>query len=95
MEKLRRSVVLASKGSGTPAKPRIPDADIDAVVGRILSEVRGEVRVTSGQLSAAALRVLKEWNSLAFLQYASVAKRFGHVSDYLTEAEALEASRVL
>lgn len=63
---------------------------IGALVAAIIEDVRGQPLVTSGQLSAASLRVLRAACPLAFIRYAVVAKKYSTRDAFMGDCEGLD-----
>jgi len=106
-DKLRRSIRYAAK-----KKPRAEEEAADAlfgdqILGQVLSAVRYQRLVTSGQLATEIMRVLRPTSrdrvrkglttgerQLAYLRVASTAKNYTRVEDFAVEARGLlEAMR--
>jgi transcriptional regulator NrdR family protein len=87
LQKLERSIGVASKGCGDSEAVRRFASD---VADKVRTELQGQPLVTSGQLAAEVLRVLRRRDPIAYLRYASTAKNFGDPSDYDDEAAGLE-----
>ncbi len=91
--KMERSVGLASKGRGGS------DAEVREFALRVADAVEQELSdqalVTSGQISAQILRVLRNADHIAAIRYASTAKRFSSVEDYEIEALGLRGTKTL
>jgi len=62
---------------------------LGAIVAAVLDEVRGQPTVTSGQLSAAAMRVLRAVAPFAFFRFASVAKKYAAADAFAEEYAGL------
>ncbi|WP_298381678.1 ATP cone domain-containing protein [Ferrimicrobium sp.] len=82
--KLERSIGICSKGRGSSTSVRDLATEITRDVELELSE---QSVVTSGQLAAETIRVLRTRDPIAAIRFASTAKQFVSVEDY--EAEAL------
>jgi len=85
--KLEAGIRDAAEGRGTPERP----------VWRLATDVASEVEralgdqpvVTSGQIAAEVMRSLRHNEPIAYLRYASTAKRYATPEDYHDEAVAL------
>jgi transcriptional repressor NrdR len=92
-QKLERSVGLASKGRGRS------DAEVRAFALKVADDAEealsDQALVTSGQVSAEILRVLRDTDHIAAIRYASTAKRFSSVEDFETEALGLRGAKTL
>jgi transcriptional regulator NrdR family protein len=86
--KLERSIDLVSKGRGTGEEVRRFAAVVADDVERALGD---QPVVTTGQIAAEVLRSLRTRDPIAYLRYASTAKRFSTPEDYEAEALALRA----
>lgn len=90
LEKLERSIGLAAKGRGAN------DLAVRRFAGQVAQDVRRALSeqplVTSGQIAAEILHVLRKRDHIAFLRYASTAKDYRAVGDYETEAVALRGT---
>jgi transcriptional regulator NrdR family protein len=86
-KRLERSIGLAAKGRG------ISDAAVAQFARQVSDDVQealgDQAIVTSGQLAAEILHVLRRRDHVAFLRYASTAKRYLSPEDYETEAVTL------
>jgi transcriptional repressor NrdR len=86
IKKLERSIGVASKGRGS-------DKEVERlaayVAARAAFELQGQAIVTSQQIAAEVLKVLKERDALAYLRYASAVKRYRSVDDFWLDALGL------
>jgi transcriptional repressor NrdR len=87
-EKLARSIGIAAKGRGEEVDVR---RLAQRVTTRVEQELRGQAVVTSQQVAAEALKVLREHDRLAYLRYASIVKRYQSVDDVWLDALGLDA----
>lgn len=55
----------------------------------VLGELAGQERVSTFQLASAVMDTLRRVDDIAFLRYASIAKRFSTVRAFVEEAEGL------
>lgn len=62
---------------------------LGAIAAAVLDDVRGQPIVTSGQLSAAALRVLRSVSPLGYLRFSIVAKGYSGTQAFLDECDGL------
>lgn len=86
-DKLAFSIALVAKGrSGDPEKV----ADFaDAVANRVVSALEGQPIVTSGQIAAEVMRILRDEDPIAYLRYAAAVKDFRSAEDFWWEVRAL------
>ena len=84
--KLERGIGIASKGRGTRDDVRQLASDVAVDVER---EIGDQPVVTTGQIAAEILRSLRRRDPIAYLRYASTAKRFASPEAYEAEAVAL------
>lgn len=84
--KLRRGIEIAAKG-------RSSELAVSQLATAVLRDVEGALgdqpMVTSGQIASEILRSLRHRDPIAYLRFASTAKRFRHPEDYYNEVEAL------
>lgn len=66
-----------------------PELFVGSLVAEALSDVAGQAVVHSGQLSAAALRVLRAEVPLGYLRYAATAKQFVTTAAFADELQGL------
>jgi transcriptional regulator NrdR family protein len=85
--KLEQSVRIASKGRGS-------ESEVTRRASRITSEVerqlQGQTLVTSQQIAAEVVKLLRQSDPMAYLRYASVMKRYRSVRDFWADALTLE-----
>jgi transcriptional repressor NrdR len=86
LSKLERSIRSALKGRGTEREVNDRATDI---AGRVVQELKGQALVTAHQIAAEVLKPLRESDAMAYLRYASVAKRYRSIDDFWVEASAL------
>ncbi len=84
--KLERGIGIASKGRGT--RDEVHQLAIDAAMD-VEREIGDQPIVTTGQIAAEILRSLRKREPVAYLRYASTAKRFPSPEAYDAEAAAL------
>jgi transcriptional regulator NrdR family protein len=86
-DQLALSIALVAKGrSGDPEQV----ADFaDEVANRVVDALRGQPIVTSGQIAAEVLRLLRSEDPIAYLRYAAAVKDFRGSEDFWWEARAL------
>lgn len=86
INKLERSVGIAAKGRGDDAEVRRFATDVGK---EVLTDLTGQAIITSQQMAASVLRELRTVDSVAFLRYASITKRYTEAADFLLETSAL------
>ena len=64
-----------------------------ATASAVLQELEGQSRVATWQLSAEVLKFFRRHDDIAYLRFASIAKRFTTVRDYQIEALELLKGR--
>lgn len=83
VRKLARSIGIAAKGRGN-------DAEVHSMANRVAAgvqhELRGQALVTSSQVAAEALKVLRKQDALAYLRYASPVKQYQSIDDFWVDA---------
>jgi len=85
--KLERSIGVASKGRG---KSDDEVRDLATRIGTtVVQELMQQAIITSGQVAAEIVRVLRTIDHVAAVRFASTAKGFVSVEDYETEALGL------
>jgi transcriptional repressor NrdR len=84
--KLEQSIGYAAKGRRSHDEIQQLATDVARQVQRAL---RDQPIVTSGQLAAEALRILRDDDHIAYLRYASAAKNFREPKDFESEAVAI------
>lgn len=86
-EKLQSGIVIAARGRG-------PSGQVDHLAEIVVRDVERELGnqpiVTSGQITAEILRSLRKRDHLAYLRFASTAKRYRDPIDYEAEAASLQ-----
>ena len=60
-----------------------------AVAGDVEAALGDQPRITSGQIASEILRSLRRRDHIAYLRYASTAKRFRSPEDYENEVASL------
>lgn len=86
-DKLQSGIVIAARGRGSSSQV---DHLAELVVCDVERELGDQPIVTSGQIVAEILRNLRKRDHLAYLRFASTAKRFRNPIDYDAEAAALQ-----
>jgi transcriptional repressor NrdR len=86
IRKLERSISAAAKGRGSDSRVRALASEI---AGGVLADLTSQPIVTSQQISAFALRRLRETDDIAYLRYAAATKPFRSVDDFWLETLAL------
>ncbi len=85
-KKLEQSIGYSSKGRGTRQQvyklAQLVASDVEAALG-------DQAMVTSGQIASEILRSLRQRDHVAYLRFASTAKRFASPQDYEAEAVGL------
>jgi transcriptional regulator NrdR family protein len=84
--KLAAGVALAAAGRGTAAQV---DRLARAVASRVAAELSGQAFLTSQQVAAEALKVLREHDPVAYLRYAAAVKGYQSAADVWLDALAL------
>ncbi len=91
-EKLQSGIAVAAHGRG-------PSGQVDHLAEVVVRDVEQELGdqpiVTSGQIAAEIMRSLRKRDHLAYLRFASTAKRFRDPIDYEAEAAALQIVPVM
>jgi transcriptional repressor NrdR len=86
--KIERSIKIAAKGRGA-------SDDVDKLAYAVASEVEDALGdqpiVTSGQITAEILRTLRAKDHIAYLRFASTAKRFRVPGDYQDEVVVIRS----
>jgi transcriptional repressor NrdR len=88
LRKLERGIKIALKGRGS-------EREVREKAGRIARQVTDELGkqalVTSQQIAAEVLKPLLKEDAMAYLRYASVAKRYRSIDDFWIEANAIKS----
>lgn len=85
-EKLEKSIGVASKGRGDREQVRALAIEVATQVEDALGD---QPLVTTGQISAEILSILRARDHIAYLRFASTAKQFESPADYEAEAVGL------
>ncbi|MEU5693068.1 ATP cone domain-containing protein [Actinosynnema sp. NPDC020468] len=88
--KVTAGVVRAAKGRGSAS---VVDKLAWVATRRVVDELRGQALVTSQQVAAEVLRVLRDQDAVAYLRYAAAVKRYRSVGDLWMDALALRDAR--
>lgn len=86
LRKLERSIGVASKGRGSVEQVK---SLASSVAFQAAQALRGQAIVTSQQIAAEVLKILKDRDALAYLRYGSAVKRYRSVDDFWLEAYGL------
>jgi transcriptional regulator NrdR family protein len=86
--KLERSLAIALNGRGSGDTVRRDASRVAFDVGR---ELTGQALVTSQQIAAEVVKLLLGRDSIAYLRYSSVVKRYRSSEDFWIDALALQA----
>ena len=84
--KLKKNIEHSAKGQGSRDEVAVFAA---SVADEIERELGSQPFVTTGQISAEVMRILRHRNHIAYLRYASLVKGFRTPEDYEAEAVAL------
>lgn len=87
-EKLARSIGIAGKGRGSDREVRNLANDI---AGKARLLLMRHALVTSGQIAAQVLELLRDRDPLLYLRYASSVKRYQSIDDFWMDAFGLES----
>lgn len=74
------------KGRGTEREVNERAASI---ANQVMHELKGQALVTAQQIATEVLKLLHKSDAMAYLRYASVAKRYRSADDFWVEARAL------
>lgn len=85
-EKLEHGIRIALRGRGSTSEVNDRAA---AISRQVVEELQGQALVTVQQIASEILKRLRKTDAMAYLRYASVAKRYRSVDDFLVEAHAL------
>lgn len=86
-DQLARSIALVAKGRS--ADPHVVADFADEVANRVITALGGQPIVTSGQIAAEVIRILRAEDVVAYLRYAAAVKGFRGAEDFWWEARAL------
>lgn len=84
----RFMLTILSIVSGRGSDKEVNDM-ASAVAAQVISELHGQAIVTSQQLAAEVLKILKLHDPLAYLRYGSAIKRYRSVDDFWLDTLAL------
>jgi transcriptional regulator NrdR family protein len=84
--KLERGIRIVLRGRGTEREVSERAARI---ANQVMNELRGQSLVTAQQIASEVLKPLRKTDAMAYLRYASVAKRYRTVDDFWIEARVL------
>jgi transcriptional repressor NrdR len=87
LSKLERSLGIALKGRGSRERVRELASRIAFDVSH---ELQGQALVTSQQIAAEVVKLLLRRDSVAYLRYSSVMKRYRSTNDFWIDALALK-----
>jgi transcriptional repressor NrdR len=85
-QKLERSIGIAAKGRGGDLHVR---GLATSVAARVVDSLTGQAIVTSQQVAAHVLAVLRELDDIAYLRYASRTKPYASRNDFWLEIQSL------
>jgi transcriptional repressor NrdR len=86
LTKLERGIRIVLKGRGTEREVNERAASIAT---QVVQELKGQALVTAQQIATEVLKPLRKSDAMAYLRYASVAKRYRSIDDFWIEARAL------
>ena len=86
INKLERSIGVASKGRGSIDQVK---RLASTVALQATESLRGQAIVTSQQIAAEVLKILKDRDALAYLRYGSAVKRYRSLDDFWLDAYGL------
>jgi transcriptional repressor NrdR len=86
LTKLEHSIRVLLRGRGTEREINDRAA---AIAHQVAQELHGQALVTAQQIASEILKPLRKVDAMAYLRYASVAKRYRSVDDFWIEAHAL------
>lgn len=86
--KLVASVAAAAKGRGTEAQTKSLGR---AVNSHVIEQLCGQGLVTSQQIAAEVLKVVRKHDTITYLRYAAVVKRYQSVDDVWRDALGLRS----
>jgi transcriptional repressor NrdR len=86
LSKLERGIRIALKGRGTE---REVNERASGIAHEVVQELKGQALITTQQISAEVLKPLRKSDIMAYLRYASVAKRYHSIDDFWIEARAV------
>jgi transcriptional repressor NrdR len=85
--KLEHSLEIALKGCGTEQQVK---EVARSIANQVHEELEGQPLVTSHQVATEVLKPLRRRDAMAYLRYASIAKRYRSVDDFWMEALGME-----
>lgn len=86
LAKLEHGIRVVLRGRGTEREVNDRAA---AIAYQVMQELQGQALVTAQQVAGEILKRLRKVDAMAYLRYASVAKRYRSVDDFWMEAHAL------
>lgn len=84
--KLEQGIRGVLRGRGTE---REVTERASSIANQVIEELRGQALVTVHQIAGEVLKPLRKLDAMAYLRYASAAKRYHSVDDFWLEANAL------
>jgi transcriptional repressor NrdR len=84
--KLEYGIKIVLRGRGTEQEVNDRAA---AIAYEVVQELQGQALVTVQQIASEILKPLRRTDAMAYLRYASVAKRYRSVDDFWMEAHVL------
>jgi transcriptional repressor NrdR len=86
VSKLERGIRIVLKGRGTEREVNERAASI---AKHVVDELKGQAIVTAQQIAGEVLKPLRKNDAMAYLRYASVAKRYRSTEDFWIESRAV------
>ena len=86
LSKLEHSIRVVLRGHGTEREVNERAASI---ANEVVQELQGQALVTVQQIASEVLKPLRKHDAMAYLRWATVAKRYRSVDDFWVEAHAL------
>jgi transcriptional repressor NrdR len=86
LSKLENGIRGVLRGRGTE---REVNDRAGSIARQVVQELEGQALVTAQQIAGEILKPLRKLDAMAYLRYASVAKRYRSVDDFWIEAHAL------
>lgn len=86
VHKLEKGISIVLKGRGTAREVSERAAGI---ASHVMAELEGQALVTAQQIASEVLKLLRKTDAMAYLRYASAAKRYRSIDDFWIEARAL------
>jgi len=86
LSKLEEGIRVVLRGRGTEREVNDRAASI---AHQVMQELEGQPLITAQQIAGEILKPLRKLDAMAYLRYASVAKRYRSFEDFWSEAHAL------